>query len=348
MKDERGSGAGGLRRGRSAVQFILHPSSFILERGWWGAGQGCYLGFMETSMRGQVCLVTGASAGIGKASARQLAERGATVVLVARSRERGEAAQAEIVRETGSGSVELLLADLASQGQIRALAADFRRRFERLDVLINNAAVFTRQRTLTEDGIETQFAVNHLAPFLLTNLLLEVLRASAPSRIVTVSSGAHRHARLDWDNLQGERGYSGLRAYGNAKLANLLFTLELARRLAGSGVTANAVHPGVIGTELLFSGWSPLRLLKPFLRKPADGARTVVYAAISPEVEGVSGEYFIDERSAVPAPQAQDPVAARRLWEISERLTGLAGCGAHDQVGDRQPATNDRQPEDHP
>lgn len=281
-------------------------------------------------LHGRVCLVTGASAGIGRATAEALAGGGATVILVARSPERGEAARQAIMRRTGNRSVELLVADLAAQRQIRRLADEVRRRYERLDVLVNNAAVYTRTRTLTVDGLEMQFAVNHLAAFLLTNLLLAPLRAGAPARVVTVSSEAHRKARIDWTNLQGERGYSGLRAYANSKLANLLFTFELARRLEGSGVTANAVHPGVVGTELLFGGWAPLRLLRPFLRTPEQGARTVVHVATAAALAATTGRYFIDGREAEPAPQARDPEDAQRLWEISERLTGLASGTAPD------------------
>lgn len=268
-----------------------------------------------------ICLVTGATAGLGRAAARALGGRGATVVLVARSPERGEAVRAEI--EQAGGRAEVLLADLASLCQVREAAAEFARRFDRLDVLVNNAAVYTRERTLTEDGFETQLAVNHLAPFLLTHLLLPLLRRSAPSRVVTVSSEAHQGASLRWDDLNGERGYNGVRAYAQSKLANLLFTFELARRLEGTGVTANAVHPGVVGTELLFGGWAPLRLLRPFLRTPEKGADTLVYLAASPEAAGVSGGYFKDRRPLRASRRARDPEAARRLWEVSRGMVGL-------------------------
>ena len=278
-------------------------------------------------MNDKVCLITGANAGIGKATAEELARRGAVVVMVARDQGRGEKAREEIVQATGNRQVELLLADLSSQAQIRGLAEEFRARYDRLDVLINNAAVFTRERRTTEDRIELQFAVNHLAPFLLTNLLLDLLKKSAPSRVVTVSSEAHQRTSMNWKDLQGERGYSGLKAYSQSKLANVLFTKELARRLEGTGVTANALHPGVIGTNLLFSGFGPLRLLGPlfkfFMKRPEQGARTSVYLATSPEVEGVSGEYFKDGKRTAASPQAQDAEAARRLWEISAELTGL-------------------------
>ena len=278
-------------------------------------------------MKGKVCLITGANAGIGRATAEELARRGAVVVMVARDQGRGEKAREEIVQATGNRQVELLLADLSSQAQIRGLAEEFRARYDRLDVLINNAAVFTRERRTTEDRIELQFATNHLAPLLLTNLLLDLLRKSAPARVITVSSEAHQRTSMNWKDLQGERGYSGLKAYSQSKLANVLFTKELARRLEGTGVTANALHPGVIGTNLLLGGFGPLRLLGPlfklFLKDPEQGARTSVYLAASLEIEGVSGGYFKDEKRAAASPQAEDPEAARRLWEISAELTGL-------------------------
>ncbi|HEV2147271.1 MAG TPA: SDR family oxidoreductase [Longimicrobiaceae bacterium] len=280
---------------------------------------------MEDGMRmdGKVCVVTGANAGIGRATALALARMGARVGMVCRSRERGEAAREEVARESG-GAVDLFLADLSAQAEVRRVAGEIRERYDRLHVLVNNAAVYTKRRTLSPDGIELQLAVNHLAPFLLTTLLLDLLVRSAPARVVTVSSGAHRNGRIVWDDLQGERRYRGLRAYANTKLANLLFTRELARRLEDTGVTANAMHPGVVGTSLLFGGWAPLRLLKPFLRTPEQGARTVVHLASSPGVEGVSGRYFQDEREVQPAPAALDDEAARRLWRSSAELTGTA------------------------
>ncbi|MGI9179209.1 MAG: SDR family oxidoreductase [Longimicrobiaceae bacterium] len=274
-------------------------------------------------MEGKVCLITGATGGIGRATALALARKGAEVVLVARSRERGEATREEIAREAGNSGISLLLADLASQAQIRHLAEEFRRRHDRLHVLINNAGTFTWRRRLTDDGLETQFAVNHLAPFLLTNLLLELLISSSPARIITVASESHRHGRLAWKNLQGEKGYSGLRAYGTSKLANVLFTRELARRLAGTGVTANAVHPGVVATEILLGSFPPLRLLKPFMWTPEQGAEPLVHLAADREGEEVSGRYFARHEQMQPAPLARDDEAARRLWELSEKLTGL-------------------------
>lgn len=271
-------------------------------------------------MDGRVCLITGATSGIGRAAALELGRLGATVVLTARSPERGEEVR-RAIQEAG-GRAEVIHADLSSLAEVRRAAEEFLRRFDRLDVLINNAGVYTDERTLSADGIELQLAVNHLAPFLLTNLLLPLLRRSAPSRVVTVSSEAHQGARMNWEDLTGERGYKGLRAYAQSKLANLLFTAELARRLEGSGVTANALHPGVVGTELLFGGYALLRLVRPFLRTPEKAARSIVHLAASPEVEGVSGRYYKDARPIRPSRQARDPGEARRLWEESERWVG--------------------------
>jgi NAD(P)-dependent dehydrogenase (short-subunit alcohol dehydrogenase family) len=281
----------------------------------------------ERGMEGRVCVVTGATAGLGQAAAMELARRGATTVLVARNAERAERTRAEVARAAGHHGVHVVLADLSVQAQVRAAAAQIAERWPAIHVLINNAAVYTRRHEETADGIEMQLAVNHLAPFLLTNLLLDRLRAGAAARVVTLSSGAHRYADLRWDDLEMRRGYNGLRQYSNTKLCNVLFTRQLARRVPAAQVTANALHPGVVGTSLLFGGWAPLRLLKPFIRTPEQGARTTVYLASSPEVAGMTGGYYKDERPARVSPVALDDAAARRLWEISARMTGLAGGG---------------------
>lgn len=277
----------------------------------------------ERGMEGRVCVITGATAGMGRAAAMELARRGATVVLVARSAERAERTRAEVARAAGPDRVGVVLADLSVQAQVRAAAAQIAERWPAVHVLINNAAVYTPRREETADGIEMQLAVNHLAPFLLTNLLLDRLRAGAPARVVTMSSGAHRYAGVRWDDLEMRRGYNGLRQYSNTKLFNVLFTRELARRVPAGEVTANAMHPGVVGTALLFGGWAPLRLLKPFIRTPEQGARTTVWLAASPEAEGMTGGYYRNERPARVSPAARDDAAARRLWEVSERMTGL-------------------------
>ncbi len=278
-------------------------------------------------MKGKHCLVTGANSGIGFATAEELASRGAAVVMVCRDKERGEAARARIAKRVPEASIDLLIADLSSQAEIRRLAAQLIDRYARLDVLVNNAGVFLGSRRETADGLEATFAINHLAYFQLTNLLLPLLKASAPSRIVNVSSNAHDGARLDLSDLNSASRYNGMRAYRNSKLANLLFTYELARRLEGSGVTANALHPGVVGTRI--GRASPLAarlffiLAKPVLLSPRKGAATTLYLATSPEVEGISGKYFMKRAPRETTPVSHDRELAEELWRISERLTGL-------------------------
>lgn len=285
-----------------------------------------------TVTQDSVCLVTGANSGIGKATAAALAAAGATVVMVARSQARGEAALAEVRQASGNDRLTLLLADLSSQTAVRQLAATFRQQFSRLDVLVNNAGALFMRRELSVDGIERTFALNHLAYFLLTAELLDLLKASAPARIVNVSSDAHFQGRLDFDDLQLKHGYAGFRAYSLSKLANVLFTVELARRLAGSGVTANALHPGFVGSNFAQNngGLSRLamRLLRPFARTPEQGAETVVYLATSPDVAGVSGAYFADRTRKEPLAIARDPAVARRLWDVSARLVGRVPAAA--------------------
>jgi retinol dehydrogenase-12/retinol dehydrogenase-13 len=275
-------------------------------------------------MAGRVCVITGASGGIGKAAAAGLASRGATVALVVRSRERGEAARDEIARATGSRDLRLVLADLSRQADVRRAAGEVRTAFGAVHVLVNNAGVYTGRRRETVDGVELQWAVNHLAPFLLTHLLLPALTAARPTRVVNLSSNAHKAAELRWDDLQMKRGrYRSLRQYCNTKLANVLFTRELARRAASAGVTANAMHPGVVATELLMGGFPPLRLVSRFMRTPEQGAATAVYLAADPAAAAFTGEYFIDSRPVRLAPPATDDEAARRLWELSEETVGL-------------------------
>ena len=278
-------------------------------------------------MAGKVCLITGATSGIGEVTARELARQGGTVVVTARDQVKAEQAIEKIRSESGSQQVEGLAADLGSQTQIWELAAEFKQRYKRLDVLINNAGAVYIRRTLSSDGIEMTFAVNHLAPFLLTNLLLDTLKQSAPARIVNVSSNSHEGQEIDFSDLENQHGYQFMRAYGRSKLGNILFTYELDRRLSGSGVTVNAVNPGFVGTNIgANNGW----LVKLFLKIPRfraisveEGAETSVYLASSPEVEGVSGRYFY-QRQAVPSSRySDDEKAARRLWEVSAELTGI-------------------------
>ena len=277
-------------------------------------------------MDGKVALVTGGTSGIGKATAMALAAMGADVVVAGRDRERGERAAAEIRSQTGA-RVDLALADLASQAGVRELAEGFEGRYDRLDVLVNNAGLVQSTRTESPDGLETTLATNHLAPFLLTNLLLDTLKESAPSRIVTVSSEAERWGNIDFDDLQSKKKYRGFPVYGMTKLANIMFTYELAERLEGTGVTATCMHPGAVNTRFGTNNRGPMTILfrafKPFMRTPEQGADTVIWLASSPNVEGLSGRYFSDRKPLEPKKIANDPEARRRLWEESERLTGL-------------------------
>lgn len=276
-------------------------------------------------MNGRICLITGGNSGIGKESVVGLAKMGATVVIVCRDQSRGEAALMEIKERSGNDSVHLIIADLSSQKNIHKLVDDFKSMYKQLHVLINNAGVFLSKRTLTEDGIEATFAINHLAPFLLTNLLSDVLKASAPSRIVTVSSVAHTKAHIDFNDVQGERNYSGIRAYSQSKLANVLFTYELSRRSRGTAVTANCLHPGAVATNLVKSGVYGLawKMMSPFMLSSEKGAETCIYLASSPEVENVTGKYFVKKKAVKSSEESYDESIARRLWQISSDLTGL-------------------------
>ncbi|MCS4538977.1 MAG: SDR family oxidoreductase [Thaumarchaeota archaeon] len=278
-------------------------------------------------MDGKTCIVTGSSSGIGKATALGLAKAGASVILVCRGQEKGEAAMNEIIQKSGNQKVSLMIADLSSQNAIRKLANDLTTNHDKLHVLVNNAGVFLAKRRLTEDGLEMTFAANYLAPFLLTNLLLPTLKASAPSRIVTVASTAHYGATIDFDNLQGERGYSGFTAYSRSKLADIMFTYELARRIEGNNVTANCLHPGVVRTNLGKNNWWMFRLaltlFAPFLPSPEGGARTSIYLATSRDVEGVTGKYFVKEKEAK-SKASYDEGVSERLWDVSVKLTHLS------------------------
>lgn len=276
-------------------------------------------------MSGQTALVTGATGGIGLATAVALAGLGARVGVVGRDEKRTAAAVQAVLAVPGSGGADGFLADFSDQREVRALAAEVLAAHPRLDVLVNNAGGYWSDRHVSADGLEWTFAVNHLAPFLLTSLLEERLRESAPARIVTVASDAHRAGRIEFDDLQAERGYAGMRAYAQSKLANILFTRELARRLSGSGVAAYSVHPGTVRTG--FAREDASRLFRLVLRagallmkSPEQGAQTSVYAASSPELVGRTGEYLAKSRVAKPSARAQDDVAAARLWSVSEDL----------------------------
>jgi retinol dehydrogenase 14 len=278
----------------------------------------------SNQLRGKTVIVTGANTGIGKETALGLARLGATVVMACRDRQRGEAAQQDIKQTTGNDQVELMICDFASQSSIRQFAEAFKQRHNRLDVLVNNAGVVLRMRSTTEDGFERTFATNHLGYFLVTNLLLDVLKKSAPARIVNVASTAHKYARLDPNAWVTGRDFSAFGAYANSKLANILFTYELARRLEGTGVTANCLHPGGVGTNL-FRGLPKFlqALIKLVTINPERGARTSIYLASSPKVEGVTGKYFARRKEAKSSEASHNKEAARKLWELSEELTGL-------------------------
>jgi NAD(P)-dependent dehydrogenase (short-subunit alcohol dehydrogenase family) len=280
------------------------------------------------NMAGKLVVITGGNAGIGKATAVSLASLGGRVVITSRNAERGRTAVEEIRDRSGNDAVEVMALDLASFRSIRSFATDVLDRFDRIDVLVNNAGLMLRRRAETEDGFEQTFGVNHLGHFLLTAMLLDRLRAGAPARVVVVASHAHKFIRrgLDFDDLQSERRYRWMNAYSKSKLANISFTRELARRLDGTGVTVNSLHPGFVRSELGrggdlggIYGWGSY-IARPFAISSTKGARTSVYLASSPEVEGVSGGYFYKCKPAAPSKVAQDAAAARRLWETSEKL----------------------------
>ena len=282
---------------------------------------------METSMKGKTVLITGGTNGIGLVTARELARMGAQVTILSRNAEKCAAVTEAIKTVTGK-PVEFIAADLSTLAGIMQAAATFKQRHTHLHVLVNNAGAMFTRRQLTSDGFEMTFALDHLNYFLLTNLLLDILKASAPARIVNVSSGAHVRASLDFDNLQGEKHFAAMQAYGQSKLANVLFTYELARRLEGTGVTVNALHPGFIATGFARNNGDffnfGMKLIGPFIRKPDQGAQTSIYLASSPEVEGVSGKYFIDCKAVDSSPRSHDQALAEKLWQVSLELTGKA------------------------
>lgn len=315
----------------------------------------------DKSMAGKTCLVTGATAGIGEVTARELARRGATVAIVGRNQERCETTVAAIRRETGNAAVEFIKADLSSQTEVRHLATEFRARNSRVDVLVNNAGALFELRRESVDGIEMTLALNHLGYFLLTILLLDKLKASAPARIVNVSSDAHQMVKgFNFDDPQA-RARRGFRAYGQSKvasllfsmlaprahpallqyaqskLANLLFTYELARRLKGTGVTANALHPGFVASSFTARngvfGWFMRRWAALFAVSVEEGAKTPIYLATSPNVEGVSGQYFVKQKPVPSSPASRDDAAARRLWRLSEELCGISAVDLKTREG---------------
>lgn len=278
-------------------------------------------------MNGKICLVTGGTNGIGKATAQALAQMGGTVVIVGRDAPRTTQLVEEVRLASGNKNVDSLLADLSSQQEVRRLADEFKSKYSHLHVLLNNAGAVFMKRQLSVDGIEMTFALNHLASFLLTNLLLDTLKASAPARIINVSSNAHTSGKIEFDNLQGERGYSP-RVYENSKLANILFTMELARCLGGTGVTVNALHPGFVATGFAKNNGKVIAALVSIFaplvaRSPVKGAQTSIYLASSPGVEGMTGKYFYDSHVTPAAPQASDMAVARKLWDVSAEMVHL-------------------------
>jgi NAD(P)-dependent dehydrogenase (short-subunit alcohol dehydrogenase family) len=278
-------------------------------------------------LAGRTVLITGGTSGIGRATALGLASMGARVAITGRDRDRTEDAARQI-RAAGGGAVDGFVADLSSQSQVRRLADEVLGALPRIDVLVNNVGGYWNTRHVTADGLERTFALNHLAPFLLTNLLLDRLTQSAPARVVTVASNAQAMGRIDFDDLQGERDYSGARAYNQSKLANVLFTYQLARRLVGSGVTANALHPGVVstrfgaedpgGTQRLF-----VPFMRPFMKSPTQGAATSIHVASSPDLDTVTGRYFANSKPKKSSQRSYDETVAARLWQVSADLVGL-------------------------
>jgi NAD(P)-dependent dehydrogenase (short-subunit alcohol dehydrogenase family) len=280
----------------------------------------------EGLMGGKTCLITGANSGIGFATAREISRMGASVVLVCRDAQKGRAALEDIKGSTGNQSVELMIADLASFESVRALARDFLSTHQKLHVLINNAGVIIGKRILTKDGLETTLQVNYLSHFLLTQLLLEAIKSSTPARIVNVTSDAHFTGKMDFDDLQEERGYGAMKSYSQSKLAQVLFTHELAKKLQGSGVTVNCVHPGAVRTR-----WGDeagtlaigIKIARPFLLSPEKGAETPIYVATSPDIQGVSGKYYAKKTVRESSKESYSEDEAQRLWELSLKLCGL-------------------------
>jgi retinol dehydrogenase 14 len=282
-------------------------------------------------MTGRTVLVTGGTGGIGKATALGLATMGAHLAITGRDPGRAESAAREI-RAAGGGHVDTFVADLSSQSEVRRLADEVLQNSTRIHVLVNNVGGYWNTRHVTADGLERTFALNHLAPFLLTNLLLDRLKQSAPARVVTVSSNAQAMGRIDFEDLQGERSYSGARAYNQSKLTNVLFTYELARRLQATSVTANALHPGVVSTA--FGAEDPggvqrlfVPFVRPFMKTPAKGAVTSIRVASAPELEGVTGRYFASGKPRRSSRESYDTDAAALLWQVSADLVGLASAG---------------------
>ena len=276
-------------------------------------------------LKGKVCMVTGATAGIGIVTAKALAQQGATVIVAGRNKEKSVSTVDQIRKETGNHDVEYILADLSVQKEVRKLSDDFKSKFKRLDILVNNAGAVFDKRFETADGLEMTFALNHLSYFLLTDLLLDTIKASVPSRIINVSSDAHKGAKINFDDIQGKKKYGAMRAYGQSKLANILFTYELARKLEGSGVTSNALHPGFVassfGSNMRGAFRLILRFLQLFAMSSENGAETSIYLATSPDVANINGKYFVKKKEVRTSVESYDKNVGEKLWEVSEELT---------------------------
>src|SRR2546425_1334641 len=281
-----------------------------------------------TAMKDKVVMITGANSGIGKAASVALAKMGANVVMVSRNKQKGEAAKSEIIRESQNNSVDLLVADLSSLESVRRLATEFQKKYSKLHVLINNAGLFNRRRNVTTDGFENTFATNYLAPFLLTNLQLPTLKASAPSRIINVSSVGHYNGHISFDDLNLEKEYGGWKAYGQSKLALVLFTHELSKKLRGTGVTVNSVHPGTVATNICTRPFGPVGFItalpKLFMASPGKGAETIVYLASSVDAKDLNGEYLEKLKVKKSSDESYDEEIAQRLWDVSAKLTHLS------------------------
>jgi NAD(P)-dependent dehydrogenase (short-subunit alcohol dehydrogenase family) len=280
-------------------------------------------------VEGKVCIVTGSNSGIGKETAMGLAQKRANVVIVVRTLERGNEAKSEIVERSGNSSVDLMLCDLSSMDSIRRFAEEFSAKYDRLDVLINNAGVVLYKRQVTVDGFERTLAVDYLAPFLLTNMLLPLLKKSAPSRIINISSGLQNSGKVNFDDLQSEKNYSGMRVYANAKLMIVMFTYELARRLQGTGVTANVVLPGFVATNLGKNSGSRtqslmFKLMRPFQMSASKAAETPIYLAFSKDVENTTGKCFSKMKETATASISYDQQLQKRLWNETAKILGLS------------------------
>jgi retinol dehydrogenase-12 len=276
------------------------------------------------SLAGKVCLITGGTSGIGKETARAIAKMDAHIVLAARNLDLAASVKQELTDSTGNPNIDIMLCDFVSFASIMTFAKSFQAKYDRLHILINNAGLMERERKVSRDGIELTFAVNHLAPFLLTKLLLPMMKASAPARIINVSSEAHRSGVINFDDLEGKQNYNIWRAYSQSKLANILFTRHLATMLRGTGVTANCLHPGVVATNFFRIIPAPVRFFTDlFMLTPEKGAETTIYLASSPSVESVTGEYFNKKKISVTSKLAQDADTAERLWRVSEQYLSV-------------------------